>query len=160
MAPQMYSVDQVAVLLGLHVRTVRAYIRDGRLKAVRIGKQYRIAAQDLAEFTGGSTAVAETEGASGGAAEVATGGSGVAAAAEVEVSSIVRIDGIDAVAMDRLATLLHASVAHRPDRVPLRVETVRDEARRTMKIIVLGGAEDSAEILRLVGAVAADISSP
>ena len=40
---EMYSVEQVADLLGLHVRTVRGYVRDGRLKAVRIGKQYRIA---------------------------------------------------------------------------------------------------------------------
>jgi excisionase family DNA binding protein len=30
----------------LHVRTVRKYVRDGRLKAVRIGKQYRIARDD------------------------------------------------------------------------------------------------------------------
>ncbi|MGW4297601.1 helix-turn-helix domain-containing protein, partial [Micromonospora chersina] len=29
----MYSVEQVAELLGLHVRTVRGYIRAGRLHA-------------------------------------------------------------------------------------------------------------------------------
>ncbi|MFF7637602.1 helix-turn-helix domain-containing protein [Kitasatospora sp. NPDC008050] len=155
MAPQMYSVDQVAVLLGLHVRTVRAYIRDGRLKAVRIGKQYRIAAQDLAAFTGGSATAA----AAGAPADAATAVPAAATAPEIEVSSIIRIEGVDALAMDRLATLLHASVAHRPDRVPLRLETVRDEARRTMKVIVLGGAADSAEILRLVGDLAPDIQS-
>ena len=45
--PQLYSVEQVANRLGLNVRTVRGYIREGRLSAVRIGKQYRIAAEDL-----------------------------------------------------------------------------------------------------------------
>ena len=42
----MYSLDQVAERLGLHVRTVRAYVRTGRLKAIRIGKQYRVAREE------------------------------------------------------------------------------------------------------------------
>jgi DNA-directed RNA polymerase specialized sigma24 family protein len=32
MTQQYYSVDQVAELLGLHVKTVRAYVREGRLE--------------------------------------------------------------------------------------------------------------------------------
>ena len=48
----LYSVEQVAAQLGLHVRTVRNYVRDGRLKGVRIGKQYRIAREDLEALTG------------------------------------------------------------------------------------------------------------
>ncbi len=48
MPDELLSVEQVAELLGLHVRTVRNYVRDGRLKAVRIGKQYRITRTDLA----------------------------------------------------------------------------------------------------------------
>ncbi|MFC7563955.1 helix-turn-helix domain-containing protein [Actinomadura namibiensis] len=52
MAQQYYSVEQVAELLDLHVRTVRGYVRDGKLRATRIGKQYRIAREDLEEFTG------------------------------------------------------------------------------------------------------------
>jgi excisionase family DNA binding protein len=153
MAPQMYSVDQVAVLLGLHVRTVRAYIRDGRLKAVRIGKQYRIAAQDLEAFTGQPAAVVAAAGAAG-AVGAAAGSPAAVEGPEVEVSSVVRIDGIDATAMDRISTMLLAAVASRSDQVHLQVQTVRNEERRSMKIIVLGGAEDSAELLRLVGALA------
>jgi excisionase family DNA binding protein len=34
----LYSAEQVAELLNLHVKTVRRYVRDGRLKAKRIGK--------------------------------------------------------------------------------------------------------------------------
>jgi excisionase family DNA binding protein len=57
----MYSVEQVAERLGLHVRTVRSYVREGRLKAVRIGKQYRIAGEDLATMTGRPAASFEPE---------------------------------------------------------------------------------------------------
>ena len=48
----MLSIEQVAEHLRLHVKTVRNYVREGRLKAVRIGKQYRIAASDLAAMMG------------------------------------------------------------------------------------------------------------
>jgi hypothetical protein len=41
------------------VKTVRNYVRDGRLKAVRIGKQYRIAREDLEAFMGGVADTAE-----------------------------------------------------------------------------------------------------
>ncbi len=52
MSEELYSVEQVAERLGLHVRTVRSYVREGRLKAVRIGKQYRIGQADLEALTG------------------------------------------------------------------------------------------------------------
>jgi excisionase family DNA binding protein len=48
----MYSLDRVAERLGLHVRTVRAYVRTGRLKAIRIGKQYRVAREELEAIVG------------------------------------------------------------------------------------------------------------
>ncbi|MBN9569617.1 MAG: helix-turn-helix domain-containing protein, partial [Alphaproteobacteria bacterium] len=54
MTQDFYSVEQVAERLGLHVKTVRSYIREGKLNAVRIGKQYRIAHADLAALTGGA----------------------------------------------------------------------------------------------------------
>ena len=44
MGSDLYSVEQVAELLGLHVRTVRNYVRDGRLKeaiALSSAKEYR-----------------------------------------------------------------------------------------------------------------------
>ncbi|MDO3700931.1 helix-turn-helix domain-containing protein [Micromonospora sp. C28SCA-DRY-2] len=134
MSEEMYSVEQVADLLGLHVRTVRGYIRTGRLTAVRIGKQYRIARADLAALTGRPQPAA-----------------GVG---PVEVSSIVQVDGVDRAAADRLGTLVLAAVnTGRDAGPPLRVQTVHDEERNRMKIVILGGAAATAELLRLVDAV-------
>jgi excisionase family DNA binding protein len=48
----LLSVDEVAQTLGLHVRTIRRYLREGRLKGFKVGKSYRIASQDLAALTG------------------------------------------------------------------------------------------------------------
>lgn len=47
-----YSAEEVADLLDLHVRTVRRFIREGKLGATRLGKQYRISAQELSRFVG------------------------------------------------------------------------------------------------------------
>jgi excisionase family DNA binding protein len=134
----MYSVEQVADLLGLHVRTVRGYIRAGRLKAVRIGKQYRIARADLDALTGQpQPAPARPSGAS-----------------PVEVSSIVQIDGVDRAAADRLGTLVLATANTAPDPAhPLRIQIVHDEERNRMKIVILGGAATTADVLHLIEAV-------
>ncbi|MFC0097229.1 helix-turn-helix domain-containing protein [Micromonospora marina] len=134
MSNDMYSVEQVADLLGLHVRTVRGYIRSGRLRATRIGKQYRIARADLDALTG----------------RPAVSAAGPAA----EVSSVLRLDGVDRAAADRLATLVLAGVNthHDPDR-PLRVQTVHDEERQRMTIMILGDLTATADLLRLVDGV-------
>src|SRR3954466_2018094 len=97
-----HSVEQVAERLGLHVRTVRSYVRDGRLKAVRIGKQYRISRANLAELTGsgvGSTVQESTR-----------------RRRAVEVSSVVQVDAIGRADADRLSILLTgASMSRDPD---------------------------------------------
>ncbi|HYH30761.1 MAG TPA: helix-turn-helix domain-containing protein [Pseudonocardia sp.] len=141
---QLYSVEDVAELLGLHVKTVRGYVRDGRLDAVRIGRQYRIAAEALEAFTGQPPAPR-------GAA--ASGGR-----AGVEVSSVVQIDDIDRVAMDRVSTLVMSSVNGPPGAGRVHVQTAYDAEKERMKIIVLGGPESTAELLRLVGALLEDRS--
>jgi excisionase family DNA binding protein len=129
MGSDLYSVEQVAELLGLHVRTVRNYVRDGRLKAVKIGKQYRIAGSDLAALTGEP----------------------VAATSHIEASSIVQIDGIDAAAASRLSTVLTAGAQSRRDSPePLRIQTIHDERRSRMKIVILGGLGATADIMQLI----------
>ncbi|MQS15475.1 helix-turn-helix domain-containing protein [Streptomyces kaniharaensis] len=131
--PQYYSVEQVAELLGLHVRTVRGYIRDGRLAATRIGKQYRIARADLEALTGAPVAAP------------------AAARRRAEVSSVVRIEEIDRAAVDRLTTTVMAAIAGpRDGGRPLHVEAVHDEEHRTLRLIVLGDPADTAALLTIV----------
>jgi len=136
-AQELYSVEQVADRLGLHVRTIRNYVRAGRLKAVRIGKQYRISREDLEAFTGTSAAAAHAE----------------SGPRHVEVSSIVQVDAIDRAGVDRITTHVMASlnqggIGH------LRVEAAYDEDRATLKLIVLGEPEASADLLRLIALLA------
>lgn len=130
-----YSVEQVADRLGLHVRTVRGYVRDGRLNAVRIGKQYRVARADLEALTGRPAG-------------------GPDRARRVDVSSIVDVDGIDADTADRVAAFLTGlPKGPRTDGRALLLEAVHDPERARLKIVIAGSAGASVELLRLVAAM-------
>jgi excisionase family DNA binding protein len=133
---KLYSAEEVAEQLGLHVRTVRGYLRDGRLRAVRIGKQYRITREDLEEFVG-SPVVDPPE---------------PRRHRHVDVSSVVEIDAVSPETAHRVSTLLTAVRTHPADQ-PLRVETVYHEERARMKVIVIGGLADTSHILEYLRAV-------
>jgi len=139
MTPDVFSVEQVAARLGLHVRTVRNYVRAGRLKAVRIGKQYRIAAADLEAFTGLPVA---------------------AAARTAELSGVAELGAVDPAAADRIAALVDASVngMRDPGKRRLRAETVHDEERGSVKVIVSGDLAAGADLLRLVASFAESLA--
>ncbi|MEU8245711.1 helix-turn-helix domain-containing protein [Nonomuraea sp. NPDC048916] len=133
---EQYTVDQAAERLGLHVKTVRAYVRDGRLKAVKVGRRYRIARQDLEAFAGLPEPPRPRR--------------------HVEASSIVQIDGIGRAEMDRLSTLVIAAVASGPHGP--RVQLVYDEDRAHLKIVVLGDLEPSAQLFRIIDALTKESS--
>lgn len=46
----IYTVKEVAEMLKVHFQTILAYIKDGKLKAMKIGKGYRISKKDLDDF--------------------------------------------------------------------------------------------------------------
>jgi excisionase family DNA binding protein len=126
------TAEQIAEKLGLHVRTVRNYIREGRLKAVRIGKQYRITREDLKAFMG--------------LPELAP----VRRERHVEVSSIVEIDAISPEAANRLSNGLLAA-AKNPNRdQSLHIETIYNEVRGHLKIIVTGSLATTGGFLQLI----------
>jgi excisionase family DNA binding protein len=136
---ELYSIEQVAELLALHARTVRNYVRAGRLKAVRIGKQYRIARADLEAFTGQPLSEFAIDPA--------------ARTRHVEISSMVQIDAVSPEEMQRVSNLLlGAAKGRRQNDEPLRIETIYDAARARLKVIIVGGLQVTGDVLKLVAA--------
>ncbi|MFF5970172.1 helix-turn-helix domain-containing protein [Streptomyces sp. NPDC012769] len=150
---QFYTVEQVADLLDLHVKTVRGYVRDGRLPATRVGRQYRIRREDLDAFTGTSSTPAPT-----------SGPAPVSTSPHADASSIVQVDGVDRRTADRLANAVMATALGRHGRAGettagrsrLRVETVFDEERESLKFIVLGDLDTTAGLLKVIDALIGD----
>jgi excisionase family DNA binding protein len=133
METEWHSPEQVAERLGLHVRTVRGYIRDGRLRAVRIGKQYRIARADLDAFTGRPPPVRP----------------------RAEVSAVVEVTDVDQATADRLSTLVVAGAQTQP----VRVQALYDAERARVKVIVIGDVPTTAGVLHMLDAVLGDDGS-
>jgi excisionase family DNA binding protein len=134
----LYSVDQVAAHIDVHVKTVRRYIQEGRLKAVRIGKQYRIAAEDLAALTGQAVAVMRDE---------------PRRHRYAEASTVVQIDAISPEAATQISNSVGGAIKGR-DRhtdTPLRVDTVYDESRARLKVIITGSLPTTLALLQLIG---------
>lgn len=47
----LLTVKQVAIILKIHPLTVRRYINEGKLKAVKIGGNVRVSQQELKSFS-------------------------------------------------------------------------------------------------------------
>jgi excisionase family DNA binding protein len=134
---RMYSLDQVAERLGLHVRTVRAYVRTGRLRAIRIGKQYRVAPEELEAIVGDSNTP-----------------DAVAQRRRAEVASVVQMGAVTQYMALRVDDHLRTAVkAPRDDGSTLRIETIYDQGHAQLKVIVIGSLSASATVFGLLGAV-------
>jgi excisionase family DNA binding protein len=133
----MYSLEQVAERLGLHVRTVRTYVRAGRLKAIRIGKQYRVTREELEAIVGTSNTR-----------------DAVARRRRAEASCVVQMDAVTENTALRVADQLRSAVKRpRDDGSALRVETIYDPGHAHLKVIIIGTLPGTAHIFGLLGAI-------
>lgn len=47
MEDRFYTIDEVAELLGLSSQTIRKLVKEGRIKAIRLGHAYRIPMESI-----------------------------------------------------------------------------------------------------------------
>jgi len=138
MSTPLYTADEVAGLLNLHVKTIRRYVRDGRLKARRIGKEYRIARADLDDFAG-ETRPAETP---------------MARTRHVIASSIVDIDAISPDESHRIATMIMASLNSRKGEADFpRVDSIYYPEQAKLRVTITASPVLTCELLRMINAL-------
>ena len=137
---QLFTVDEVAERLNLHVKTVRRFIREGRLPAKRIGKEYRIPRAALEEFAG--TAADPDD-----AAPPRT--------RQVLVSSIVDVDAISPEDSQRITTLVMAGLnARRGEPDFPRVDSLYDTDRGRLRIMITASPTLTCDLLQTIAALA------
>jgi excisionase family DNA binding protein len=138
-----YTPDEVAELLDLHVRTIRRYIHEGRLKASRIGKQYRVTASDLDAFVGSDQA--ERAIASAGRRR------------RVLVSTTVDIEAISPQETYRITTALTGAFnAKQEGGSGKRLDCIYYEEQGRLRIIINAELETANAVLGLIGFILAD----
>lgn len=139
MTEELYTVEAAAERLKLHKKTVLRFLRERRLRATKIGKQYRILRSDLDAFAGAGV---------------------TREAPAARVTTIVDVADVDEELRRRLtSTMLAAGTSGgaTADRESSRahalsVDVAHDPVRRTVKVIAVGTPSDVATLLRLVDA--------
>jgi len=104
MYEKYYSVDQIAALLAMHPKTIQRYIREGRLKANKLGKHWRVSGHDLSVFLEGSPPEADAS---------RTPETGIPGEAAV-VSAVIDIPGLDRERAMRIVNTLTAVLNAKP----------------------------------------------
>jgi excisionase family DNA binding protein len=138
MSTHLYTPDEVAGLLNLHVKTIRRYVRDGRLKARRIGKEYRIARADFDEFAG----------------ETRPADAPVARTRHVIASSIVDVDAISPDDSHRITTMIMASLNSRKGEADFpRVDSIYYPEQAKLRITITASPVLTCELLRMINAL-------
>jgi excisionase family DNA binding protein len=131
---EVYTVEHAAERLKLHPKTILRAIKDGRLRATRVGKSYRILRGDLETF--------------GGLAPSAP-----AAAAGVRATAIVDIPDVGVELANRLMTMVPASMNGRAPGGPFaRSDVIYDPEARTVKIVIQGSPADAGSLLQFIQA--------
>ena len=131
MSSDFLTVEAAAAILQMHPKTVLRHIREGRLRATKLGKQYRLLRSDLNAFAGASAPGAR----------------------QARVTSIVDVQDVDSLTLHRLTTvLLGAAHGKDPSATPLSVDIAHDAARDSAKVVIVGSPDDAAMLLKLVSA--------
>ncbi len=50
MQEKFYTVEDISKMLDMHPKTIQRYIREGKLRAAKVGKAWRISGHDLSLF--------------------------------------------------------------------------------------------------------------
>ncbi|HEY4028752.1 MAG TPA: helix-turn-helix domain-containing protein [Caulobacteraceae bacterium] len=129
MSGSLYTVEQAAERLKLHPKTVLRMIREGRLKAARIGKAYRITGDDLDAAAG----VARSE----------------ARESPDRATVVVDFGDLGPEVASRIAGTMTGMLGGRQvRRSPVTVETAYDPMLRRLKLVIIAGPEDASTLLK------------
>lgn len=132
MSADFLTVEATASLLGLHPKTVLRHIRDGRLRATRVGRQYRILRSDLPSVGGTGTAEGEVT---------------------ARATTVVDIDTASPALVERLSSLLFGALNGRDfDASPISLNLAHDPDRKSVKVIIIASIADTSALLRMAEA--------
>lgn len=98
MSEKYYTVDQIAEILKIHPKTIQRYIREGKLKAVKMGKSWRVSGHDLSVFTETAAPLPQAQ----------------SVRDKIKISSVIDIDIYDIDEATRIINALTAALNFKP----------------------------------------------
>jgi excisionase family DNA binding protein len=138
MEEKYFTVEQISEMLKMHPKTIQRYIREGKLRATKLGKSWRVSGHDLSQF------YENVEG-----AEEAPEGERVTASAVVDIRARTKDEAIRI--MNGLTAMLNAKP---PEfgRSNMHAQYIEDE--KMVRVTLWGGARFMEAIFASVAAFA------
>ncbi len=134
-----YTVEQIAELLHMHSKTVQRYIREGKLRAVKIGKGWRVSGHDLSVFTEGAKLSGKPE---------------AMTEPRVKASAVIDIDVRSRDEAIRIVNTLTASMNGKPPEYgPSSMQAQFIEPEFKVRLMLWGGVSFMSAILSAVEAL-------
>jgi excisionase family DNA binding protein len=145
MSEEVYTVEQFAERLKLHPKTVLRFIREGRVRAVKVGKSYRILRTEMEAMTGVNWGEYRVAHDTGGVTLEPRG-----APSSIRVTSIVDLPNVAAETAKRMARLLPAArMGREAPADPMNLDVIYDPATRILKVLIVGSPSDTATMLKM-----------
>lgn len=150
MEEKFYTIDQIAEILGMHHKTIRKFITEGKLRANKVGKQWRISGHDLSLFMENNNVnVRNKNEVENEKIEFSTGSAGDNNIRnQINVSTVIDINEIDSDEYRRISNMLLAAMNSKDPKMSnstINMKHYKNE--RNLKVMLWGDTEFTKEML-------------
>mgnify|MGYP002552158715 CR=1 FL=1 len=148
---KFYTIDKIAEMLGMHHKTIRKFINEGKLRANKVGKQWRISSHDLSLFMEDNNVSVKSKNESENTAIEITMGDIDSKISKINISTVIDIMDVDNEGYRRISNTLLALMNSRDSKMNnSNLNLKYYEKERNLKILLWGDLEFSKEMLDFI----------
>lgn len=150
MEEKFYTIDQIAEILGMHHKTIRKFITEGKLMANKVGKQWRISGHDLSLFMENNNVnVRNKNEVENEKIEFSTGSvGGNNIRNQINVSTVIDINEIGSDEYRRISNMLLAAMNSKDPKMSNSTINMKHyQNERNLKVMLWGDTEFTKEML-------------
>lgn len=143
MEENFYTIDQIAEMLGMHHKTIRKFITEGKLGASKVGKQWRISGHNLSVFMeNNNVKINNKKDDEELSVDYTTGEGPEDAQKKINVSTVVDINEVDKDEYMRISnTLVAVANCKEPGIGKSTVNVKYDEKDKRVRVILWGSVK-------------------
>lgn len=151
MEEKFYTIDKIAEMLGMHHKTIRKFIREGKLRANKVGKQWRISSHDLSIFMEDNSVTIKNKNDSEDSAIEVKFGEENHSGHKINISTVVDIVEVDSEEYRKISNTLLALMNSRDSKMTnSNINIKYYENERNLKILLWGNIEFTKEMLDFI----------
>ncbi|MEW8996168.1 helix-turn-helix domain-containing protein [Clostridium sp.] len=156
MENQFYTIDKIAEILGMHHKTIRKFITEGKLGANKVGKQWRISGHDLSVFMEkNNVSINDKKVSQGSSIDFSTNEEeGDTVKKRISVSTVVDISDIDRDEYTRISNILIAMMNCKDSKMEKSTINMKyDDKENRLRVILWGSTRFIEDMLSSISLV-------